>query len=232
MIDFLSIGGIIADIVVIAIILLSIAQGYRRGLSLLIYQAIALVVTIILVLVLCKPVTNWVVENTEFDEFLSTKIEEMLSSTFENIDIDAGELITTEDSNISEAIATKINTYISEAKQNAEENVSKYVANELSLFVVSGVVVLGLSIVIRIAAMFLRVVVSVLASLPIINKIDKTGGFVFGLVRGFVIVYLILAVISLISPLIADATLTAMIKNSNVCAGLYNNNILLNMFIK
>ena len=133
---------------------------------------------------------------------------------------------------MSEAIAKKINTYITEAKENAEENITAYVATNLSNFVVSGIVVLGLAIVIRIASIFIKVAVSILASLPIIKTVDKTGGFVFGLIRGFVIVYLILAVISLISPLIADATLTGMIKNSNLCANLYNNNILLNIFVK
>ena len=230
MIDFLSIGGIIADICVIAIILISISQGYRRGLSLLIYQAAALIVTIILVLVLCKPVTNWVIDNTEFDEFIAGHIETVLDDTFDNMN--EGELIELEDSNISEAIAEKINTYIKTAKDNAEDNITAYVASNLSHFVVSGVVVLGLAIIIRIASIFIKIAVSILASLPIIKTIDRSGGFVFGLVRGFAIVYLILAVISLISPLMADASLTGMIKNSNICSNLYNNNILLNIFIK
>lgn len=230
MINFLAIGGIIADIVILAIILLSTGQGYRRGLSLLVYQAVALIITIILVLTLCQPVTNFVITNTELDEFVTEKIENMLESTFENIA--EGELISSEDSNISEAISTKINSYISEAKESATENITTYVAEKLSLFVVSGIVVLGLSIVIRLASTFLRIVISVLASLPIINKIDKVGGFAFGLIRGLAIVYLILAVISLISPLIANSAFTGMIKCSNICSKLYNNNIILNMFLK
>lgn len=230
MIDFLSVGGVVADIVVIAIILISISHGYRRGLSLLLYQAVALILTIVLVIALCKPVTNLVVENTELDEFLSNRIETVLDSTFENIG--DGELIETEESHMSEAIAKKINTYISEAKENAEGNITAYVASNLSHFAVSGLVVLGLAIVIRIASMFIKIAISIVASLPIIKSIDRSGGFVFGLIRGFAIVYLILAVISLVSPLIADATLTGMIKNSNLCANLYNNNILLNIFVK
>lgn len=230
MIDFLSIGGTVADIVVVAIILISVSHGYRRGLSLLLYQAVALIVTLILVFTLCKPVTNWVVENTKLDEFISEHIETVLDQTFDNLD--QGELIELDDSNMSEAIAEKINSYITEAKENAEGNITKYVATNLSSFVVSGLVVLGLAIVIRIASMFLRVAVSIFASLPFIKTIDRSGGFVFGLIRGFAIVYLLLAIISLISPLMADASLTGMIKNSNICANLYNNNILLNIFVK
>lgn len=230
MIDFLTVGGIVADIVVLAIILISISHGYRRGLSLLLYQAAALIVTIILVLTLCKPVTNWVIANTELDEFLTEHIETVLDSTFENMS--DGELIELEESNISETIAKKINTYISEAKENAEKNITGYVAKNLSNFVVSGIVVLGLAIVIRIASIFLRFAVSILASLPFINQIDKLGGFIFGTIKGFAIVYLLLAVISLVSPMLADSTLTGMISNSNVCSKLYNNNILLNIFVK
>lgn len=230
MIDFLTIGGIITDIIILAILLISISHGYRRGLSLVLYQAVALILTIILVLTLCKPVTNWVIANTGLDEFLSERIEKVLESTFENIG--DGELIELEESNISETIAKKINTYISEAKENAEENITGYVATNLSHFVVSGLVVLGLTIIIRIASIFIRFAVSILASLPFINQIDKLGGFIFGTIRGFAIVYLLLAVISLISPLLADSTITGMISNSNICSKLYNNNILLNIFVK
>ena len=230
MIDFLSIGGIVADIVVIAIILISISHGYRRGLSLLVYQAVALILTIILVIALCKPVTNWVVANTELDEFISKHVETVVEDTFDGIN--EGELIELEDSNMSEAIAKKINTYIAEAKENSKGSISSYVAKNLSHFVVSGLVILGLAIIIRIASMLIRVAVSIIASLPFIKTIDKSGGFVFGLIRGFAIVYLLLAFVSLVSPLMADATLTGMIKNSNICSTLYNNNILLNMFIK
>lgn len=230
MIDFLTIGGIITDIIILAILLISISHGYRRGLSLVLYQAVALILTIILVLTLCKPVTNWVIANTELDEFLSERIEKVLESTFENIG--DGELIELEESNISETIAKKINTYISEAKENAEENITGYVATNLSHFVVSGLVVLGLTIIIRIASIFIRFAVSILASLPFINQIDKLGGLIFGTIRGFAIVYLLLAVISLISPLLADSTITGMISNSNICSKLYNNNILLNIFVK
>ena len=230
MIDFLTVGGAIADIIILAILLISISHGYRRGLSLLLYQAAALILTIILVLILCKPVTNLVIKNTKLDEFLSEHIEEGLNSTFENM-ID-GELIETEESNISEAIAKKINTYITEAKNKAERNITGYVATNLSHFVVSGLVVLGLAIVIRVASIFIRIAISVLASLPIINTIDKSGGFIFGLIRGLAIIYLILAVISLISPMFADSTITGMISNSNLCSKLYNNNILLNIFVK
>lgn len=230
MIDFLSIGGVVADIVVLAIMLISISHGYRRGLSLLLYQAVALILTIILVFALCQPVTNLVINNTELDEYLSGQIETVLNSTFENMA--NGELIETEESNISEAIAKKINTYIAEAKEKAEDNITGYVATNLSHFAVSGLVILGLAIVIRIASMIIRIAVSILASLPFIKSIDRLGGFIFGLVRGLAIVYLILAVISLISPLMADATLTGIIKNSNFCANLYNNNILLNIFVK
>ena len=228
--NFILIGGIIADLVLISILVSSTAEGHRRGLSLLIYQAIAMVLTIILVLSLCKPVTNMVIKNTKLDESISKQVESVLNESFENIG--DGELIATENSNISETIAKQINSYIAEAKEAAEDNISGYVARSLSHFVVSGLVIIGLSIIIRFGLSLLKFAISFVANLPLIKQIDKSGGLVFGLLRGFIIVYLILAIISLISPLLAETSIIAVIKNSKICSIFYNNNILLNIFTK
>ena len=34
------------------------------------FELLKIILTIILVLTLCKPVTNWTIENTKFDEFI------------------------------------------------------------------------------------------------------------------------------------------------------------------
>ena len=69
MVNFVSIGSIIADVIVVLIFIFSVIQAYRRGLTLVIYQFVSLIITFIALLILCKPVTNFVVNHTGIDEF-------------------------------------------------------------------------------------------------------------------------------------------------------------------
>ena len=74
MIDFISIGSITADVIIVFILLFSIYRGYKRGLSMLIVNLACLVITLIGVLILFKPITNWIYNNTNIDEFFSEHI--------------------------------------------------------------------------------------------------------------------------------------------------------------
>ena len=57
--------GIIIDIVVIAILALSIFFGYKRGLIKVIFNLCAFLVALILTFILYKPVASFVIENTD-----------------------------------------------------------------------------------------------------------------------------------------------------------------------
>ena len=211
MINFISVGSIIADIIVICIFIISIFQAYKRGLTTMIFNLTCMAITIIAVLILCKPVTNWVYNHTEFDDFLAKHIESSISE-FMDEQLENKSSIDTSKTSISESIANKINQYIVEAEEKSVDNVSKFVAEKLSYVVVSALVVIILCIVVRLATILLRGVLYFLSHLPNIRSIDKLGGALYGLLRGFILIYFILAVISLASPLLANTGLTACIK--------------------
>ena len=60
--------GIILDIILVAIIALNIFICYKKGLVKLAVGLIAVAAAIILALILYKPVSNLIIENTEIDE--------------------------------------------------------------------------------------------------------------------------------------------------------------------
>ena len=59
--------GIILDIIVIAIFALNIFICYKKGLVKLAVGLIAVIASVILSMIFYKPVSNMVIENTEFD---------------------------------------------------------------------------------------------------------------------------------------------------------------------
>ena len=223
-------GAIIADIALISILVISILAGFRKGFAILVFDCIAWLVTIIAVIALFKPVTTFVCDKTGADEFFSKHIKTTIGDFVEE-QLANSEHINTSKTNIARPIAEKINTYIDEAKNDSVDSFSSYIADKLSYIVIAAIVVIVLCIVIRIAAICLKSLLYFITDLPFIHSIDKVGGTIYGVLRGFFLVYLILAILSLISPLIADSGIIAAINHSKVCKIFYNNNLFLKIIM-
>ena len=221
----------IVDIIIILIFVSSIAIAYVRGLSSVIYQLASWIITIILIFVLCRPITNVIIDNTTLDENISEKIQINLEDNFgENLE--EGTSISEEDSNISNSVIGLINGYISEANEKGTENIAKYVSDEISYIVVSAIVILGIFIFARIISLILKFVLDVIVSLPVFGTVNKVGGIAYGVIRAFLIIYIVLAIISLLSPTLANTGLILAIKSSHIGSIFYNDNIILNFLQK
>jgi hypothetical protein len=59
---------------------------------------------------------------------------------------------------------------------------------------------------------------------------NKSGGLIYGILKGFFMIYLILAVFSLISPIIYEYGIIQSILDSSLGSNMYNNNLILNVF--
>lgn len=231
MIDFVSVGAVVVDIVFVCAFAFSILLAYRRGFTVLVFNSIGLLVILIAVMLLCKPLTTFVYENTGMDEFFSRHIKNAIQE-FLDEQIEKNGHINTGKTNIARPIADKINSYIDEAEEKGVEDVSKYIAGKLSYIAISAIVVIVLFIVTRVLTMFLRTFLYFLTELPFIHSLDKVGGIVYGILRAYFVAYLILAVLSLLSPLLANTGIIAYISNSRICEKFYNDNVFLNLLLK
>ena len=217
----------IVDIIIILIFVSSIVIAYVKGLSSVIYQLASWIITIILIFVLCRPITNVIIDNTTLDENISEKIQINLEDNFgENLE--EGTSISEEDSNISNSVIDLINGYISEANEKGTENIAKYVSDEISYIAVSAIVILGIFIFARVISLILKFVLDVIVSLPVFGTVNKVGGIAYGVIRAFLIIYIVLAIISLLSPTLANTGLILAIKSSHIGSIFYNDNIILN----
>lgn len=217
----------IIDIVIILIFIVSIFIAYIRGLSSVIYQLASWIITIILIFVLCRPITNVIIDTTSLDENISESIQVNLEENFGD-DLEEGNTIDEEDSNISNSVINLINGYIVEAKEEGSENITRYVSDEISYIVVSAIVILGIFIFARVVSLLLKFVLEVIVSLPIFGTVNKIGGIAYGVIRAFLIVYIVLAIISLLSPTLANTEIISMIKSSHIGSIFYNDNVILN----
>ncbi len=207
---------IIVDLVVIGIMLLCIIIGYVRGLTGSLIKILSFVLSIIIAFVLFIPISNFIINNTKIDDNLEQSIREMI------IKEDEG----TKETKMPETITEYINNKVDQAADSAKETIVDNTAREVSVTIVKAGTWIILFIVARILLIFLKFITSLIAKLPVIKQFDKLGGVIYGILEGLIIVYVLLAIISFVSPMINESISNA-IDKSYVGSMMYNNNLLL-----
>lgn len=172
--------GTVIDIIVVLFILLSVFLGYRKGLVALGIHLIAFIVALVVAFVLYRPIGALIINNTSLDENLQgtieTKLEDIINT--ENIEI----------SQIDLAGETKTEA-VSEAAKTLSENI------------IYGGTIIVLFIILRIALVFVTLIANWVTELPFLKQVNKTGGIIYGLLRGILIVYLVLLLVNLVISL-------------------------------
>ena len=227
-INWVAFGGILVDLIIISIIISNLYWGYRRGLVAVIFKILVFIVSLLIVFVLYKPVSESIMKNTQLDE----KLANALRSNLEGSVLDENQEIKQGDSNVSKAVAELIDSFVNEALEKSESDAIGYVSVELSHFMIRVGTMLLIFMLSRFLLLFIRFVAELIASLPFIKLFNRTGGLIYGIIKGFLTIYLILAILSVISPLISSWGIINAIEDSSLGSRMYNNNIILNFIIK
>lgn len=224
-INLVAIGGIIVDLVIISMLISNSFWGYRRGLTAVIFKLLVSVLSLLIVLVLYKAVASSIIKNTTLDENLSTSIENILLGA----GYTDGAQIKFDNPVVSDVVVEMINSFVNEALQKAETNAVHYASVQLAYFMIRVGTLIILYMIIRFFLLFLRFAAELIANLPIIKLFNKSGGLIYGILKGIITAYLILAIFSLISPFISDFGIIKAIQDSHIGSFMYNNNIILNL---
>lgn len=205
---------LIADIIIVLILATCIFFWVKRGLTGVIVKLLSIVISLILSLILFKPVSALIIDHTNIYNDLVTNIESSLNSK-ENMSEE-------EKSAEPNIIIDSINKQMDTVKDNANDVIARSIAE----VIINLMVIIILFILINIIMFFLKFIFGAIASLPIIKQLDKLGGFIYGIIEGLIIVYVVLAILSFVN--IQEVQLA--IKTSYIASILYNNNLLLMLF--
>lgn len=227
-INWVAFGGILVDLVIISILISNSYWGYRRGLVAVLFKVLVFVVSLLIVFLLYKPVSNTIMEKTEIDEWLSSAIR----SNLEGTTLNDGNLLEPTESNFSAAVVEMINSFVTEALELAEIDPVGYVSVNLAQFMIRVGTMLVLFMISRFFLLFIRFAAELIGNLPFIKLFNKSGGLVYGIIKGFLTIYLILAVFSVISPLISSWGIISAIEDSTLGNKMYNDNFIVNMIMK
>lgn len=216
--------GFIIDIIIILTMILFIYMGYRKGLIKVAISFLSVIISIIIALILYKPIASQIMASTQLDENISNTIY----SKIENIDF---QNISEEEKN-NNGIIKFAENYINEAISNSVENTGRYISDSLSLTIVEILTFILLLIILRLLLIVLNLLGDVVGNLPIIKQFNKSGGIIYGIIEGFVIINVILAILYVANPIISNGQIEENIRKSNLGKIIYENNFITNTIIK
>lgn len=192
--------GIIIDIILIAIIVLSAFLGYKKGLVKLGAKLFAGIIAIIITIVMYKPVSGMIINNTTIDE----KIENAIIQNTTNF--------------INENDKTQ-----NGITEHVEKNILPEQAENLSKNVVYVITALVLFIAVKIILSIIISLMDFVAKLPILKQFNEIGGIIYGIVRGALIVCVCVLLIGVYTKMKPESTLNNNIQNSYLTKIIYKN---------
>lgn len=218
---------ILLDLIIVGIILLSTFLGYKKGLIGVAFKIVSFVIAIVITLILYVPVSNLVINHTGLDESIENAIVEKLSIS--NIE-EEGEL-KKENTNMPTVIVDYINNAIKDTVVTTQNSIVQSVARDLAINIVKIGVMIVLFLVVKIALLFAKAIIEGIAKLPILKQFNEIGGIAYGILRGVIVIYVMLVVVSLLIPVLHNDGILQTINETMLCKILYNNNIILKLFL-
>lgn len=201
--------GIVVDLIIVAMIVLSTFLAYQKGLVKLAIGLCTFAISIVVTFLLYQPISNLVINVTGIDEAIENSIYEKANSIMEE----------NKDELTNQVIETAQNEMLPETARN------------LAVNIVTGGVIIILLVAIKIALRFVGAIADAIAKLPIIHQINKAGGMIYGLLRGILIIYVALLIAIIPGQINPNNTINQSINQSSLGKTMYQNNIL-NVFFR
>ena len=210
----------IVDIIIIAILVIAVLIGKKRGLTVCLVNIFSLIIAFIIAFMLYKPVANLIIQNTDIDDNLKTIIKSNIPISDTNLSVEAS-------SNLPNKMQEYINNTTTSINQTKDEAIEK-VANDITEQVINVISFLGIFVIVRAALLLVKLVSKILKKLPILKQVNDLGGAICGFIEGAILVYTIFAVISIAAPTLKDTTIIKQINDSALGKQMYTNNLITN----
>lgn len=220
---------IILDIVVVGVFLISAVMGLRRGLMKTFFRAASFIVSGIAVFMLATPFTAYVMQ-TQLPGMVKANITPAVESVFETSEGNATIDDALEQAGIPAFAADFIqkNTDFEKVKESFVETVSEAAT--------AGIVKIFCMIIIfagvHIALLIIITIISAFFKNTMLGSFNRMLGAVIGVVCAMFTVYLLCAMVVLLSPVAELSAVTELIQKSFITKCFYNNNVLMNIFFR
>lgn len=204
--------GILIDIILIAILIISAFLGYKKGLVKLGAKLFAGIIAIIVTIIIYKPVANLIINNTQLDENIKNTIIENASSFIKEDNQETNTITKQVKDQVTDQVTNQVKN---EILPSEAENIAKSAIYAITSIVLFIVVKIALSIIISL--------MDFVANLPILKQFNEIGGIAYGIVRGLLIVCICVLLMGVYTKIKPEAGLNQNIQNSYITKTLYKN---------
>lgn len=198
----------IIDLIVLAIIALITFIGYKKGIIKVAFGLISFILAIILSLILYKPISSLIINHTSITSSLETSIADRLSS----------------------ADKEETDNIISNYYKTVKTTSIPIIANNVAKTIIQIACIIVVFLVTNIILLLFRFSGDLLAKLPLIKQANHILGFIYGLLKGILLIYGLLAIITLLAPILDMNNIITLINSSIITNIMYNNNIIFILF--
>lgn len=219
-------------IVAVIILIASALAGFGRGLVKSVFSTFALIVAIVLA-VQVMPYGTKLLRTTPLYTSINDSIQASLEDQFQVAAQGAGEQMEAIDQmdNLPDFLKD-----ILKSNNNAEvyealgiDQFSEYISNYITCLILNAISLIVCFLVIYIILRIIGCMLDMLSRIPVINGLNKIGGFIFGLFNGAIYLWLACIIVTIFSTTQWGQYIFQQINDSVILSFLYNNNYLLEL---
>lgn len=207
---------IIIDIITLVIIIYFASKGIRKGGVKSIFEMLNFFAAAIITALIYKPVSLFLIK-LPFAQKISEKINDVLINNgggvtdiaFEGLSFSQG---------------------IQDVLQKIQADLMTSLAATITTLIISILCIIIIYIVVRCLLKIFGSILNTIVKLPVLNSFNKLIGFVFGGIKGLLILFALLALINVFAPFEFFKSLSENISLSYITSYFYDNNILLYLF--
>ena len=208
--------GIVLDIIIAVVILANIYICYQKGIVKLAVGLIAVLVSIVLAIILYKPVSALIINNTQIDDNIEKAI-------IENFTVNQEKSVETEDNGIMKYMES----YVDDAVNKTKNQIVIEAAGVISTKLINVGVMIGIFILARVILVLITLMADIITELPILKQFDAIGGILYGVIKSLLIIYAVLAILFFIVYTTGNTAVSEAIANSYITKLFYDHNLLL-----
>ena len=203
--------------------------GYKKGFLRVAYSLVAWLICILLVSWASPHVSNWVVENTEVDQKVESRIEDLLRDKVESQDTEIQLPDAIADLIIGDKEAVTGGMILDQwLEQNDGYQVA---AQKLTKLLINGVCFLVVLIIVKILLFIIEKVLGFIHELPLIGDADALLGVIAGAVKALILVWFVMALVAFFASTEKGAVVVNWISESAPVLWLYENNLILKVIL-
>lgn len=188
--------GIVLDLIIVLLLVINIIIGYKKGLVEVVFNICAFIIALVVALILYKPVSNIVIKNTNIY------------------------------GKIRETIVNNNNEEEQSIVKDVQNKTKEQLADVISIKAVNIIVAIVLFIIARIAVILLKTVLEGIAEIPIIKQFNQIGGIGYGILKGFLLIYILVTLLFFVNAIVGNNKVSAVVEESFITKVLYENNII------